>query len=373
MRWWDFDRDHAPSKRVYKGPFLSALTASSTHVCGGDFVCGISNSAEVRCFGNNATRVVDSEPKGEFEMVAAGTRHACAVSVSDVSSMALGEGTTCVIRVNGTITCFGDGNKPPQGFETAQFMELEARGRTFCGVLLVNYSLLCWGGDVFHSKPIVFERVLPGSCSPTSICRCGVLPGSGNTCGNGRAICKTCPETSPPQPAPATAAAGGGSRRRRMLFILLGAIGFGIGCVASACYLIFRSKNRGRIHDSGRLPPPPAATGADREPSIDTALSAFFSKAPGSAVEEYHMADLFDATDGFAEMHKIGSGGFGSVYRARLAGGRVVAIKRAKPPPSPPPATTAARLTPTTSTSRSSAGAAEEGGSVPGGAGIALP
>ncbi|KAG0491236.1 hypothetical protein HPP92_004634 [Vanilla planifolia] len=65
------------------------------------------------------------------------------------------------------------------------------------------------------------------------------------------------------------------------------------------------------------------------------------------------MADLFDATDGFAEMHKIGSGGFGSVYRARLAGGRVVAIKRAKPPPSPPPATTAARLTPTTSTSRS--------------------
>ncbi|KAG0493189.1 hypothetical protein HPP92_004183 [Vanilla planifolia] len=406
MRWWDFDRDHAPSKRVYKGPFLSALTASSTHVCGligdsgkpncwrwpelslppdlkftsisvgGDFVCGISMSTEVRCFGNNATRVVDSEPKGEFEMVAAGTRHACAVSVSgdmtcwgtgaplnslaDVSSMALGEGTTCVIRVNGTITCFGDGNKLPLGFETAQFMELEARGRTFCGVLLVNYSLLCWGGDVFHSKPIVFERVLPGSCSSTSICRCGVLPGSGNTCGNGRAICKTCPETSPPQPAPATAAAGGGSRRRRMLFILLGAIGFGIGCVASACYLIFRSKNRGRIHDSGRLPLPPAATGADREPSIDTALSAFFSKAPGSAVEEYHMADLFDATDGFAEMHKIGSGGFGSVYRARLADGRVVAIKRAKPPPSPPPATTAARLTPTTSTSRSSAAAAEE-------------
>lgn len=63
-------------------------------------------------------------------------------------------------------------------------------------------------------------------------------------------------------------------------------------------------------------------------------------------VEEYTMEALLAATEGFAEKHKIGSGGFGSVYRATLPNGRVVAIKRAKPPP-------AAARTPTASTSRS--------------------
>ncbi|PKU60727.1 serine/threonine-protein kinase-like protein CCR4 [Dendrobium catenatum] len=405
MRWWDFSQTPAPSKRVYKGPSLTALASGDFHVCGliggsgkpncwrwpeliipsdlrftaisvgGDFVCGLHDSSIARCFGSNASGVVGNEPKGEFASIAAGTQHACAVSisgelvcwgagapqgtVSEVSSLALGDGRTCAIRINGTVSCLGAGAELPPDFETAQFMSVEARGGAFCGVLTENYSVICWGNDVFHQNHVVFNQVLPGSCLPISTCRCGVLPGSGNTCGHSEAICQSCPRPFPPPPPPlsppprkppppsaqqaASISPTHSSNRRQLLFILLGAVGFGIGCLASACFLIIRAKNQsGRVHDSGRVPP--ATNAAD--PGINLSLSRLFTKGPSPMVEEYTIEALLAATEGFAEKHKIGSGGFGSVYRATLPNGRIVAIKRAKPPP-------AAARTPTASTSRS--------------------
>ncbi|XP_020597477.1 serine/threonine-protein kinase-like protein CCR4 [Phalaenopsis equestris] len=402
MRWWDFSQIPAPSKRVYKGPSLAALASGDSHVCGiigdsgkpncwrwpeltipsdlhftaisvgGDFVCGLHDSSIPRCFGSNASGVVGTEPKGDFTSIAAGTRHACTVSVSgelvcwgdgapsatvsEVSSLALGDSRTCVIRFNGTVFCLGAGAEPPPGFEMAQFMAVEARGGAFCGILTENYSLICWGNETFHHNPVIFSQVLPGSCRSISTCRCGILPGSGNNCGHGEAICQSClrpfpPPTSPPhpptRPPPQKPAASitptHPSNRRQLLFILLGSVGFGIGSLASACFLIIRAKKQnGRIHDSGRVPPSTNAA----YPTFNLNLSRLFAKGPSPMVEEYSIEALLAATEGFAEKHKIGSGGFGSVYRATLPNGRIVAIKRAKPQP-------AAARTPTASTSRS--------------------
>ncbi|PKA55967.1 Serine/threonine-protein kinase-like protein CCR4 [Apostasia shenzhenica] len=392
MRWWDFSQDPAPSKRVYGGAYLSALAASDSHVCGlvgdpgelscwrwrklsfpsglnltalsvgGDFLCGILGSGDLRCFGGNATGVVGNEPNGNFSLIAAGTRHACAISVSgelicwgagapedivgisfsDVASLALGDGRTCALRVNGTVICYGAGAEVPSSFASLEFMAIQARGRAFCGVLLDNYSLICWGADAFRRNPLVFRRVLPASCTSMASCQCGVLAGSGNTCSKGGVICLPCTSRRMPEIGSSNDGKGGGGRRR-LLFIVLGAVGFGIGCVASACFLIFRATiNRGRVHDAGRLSSHlPPATGV---PSVvDARLTRLFSGSPGLTVEEFPLQLLLAATGGFSEKQKIGSGGFGSVYRATLPDGRVVAIKRATPPPV---------VTPTGSTSR---------------------
>ncbi|KAK7853189.1 putative serine/threonine-protein kinase-like protein ccr3 [Quercus suber] len=59
--------------------------------------------------------------------------------------------------------------------------------------------------------------------------------------------------------------------------------------------------------------------------------------------KEFPLQMLLEATNNFSEDHKIGTGSFGSIYRATLNDGRVVAIKRAEIskvpdllPPSPP-------------------------------------
>ncbi|KAK8965973.1 Serine/threonine-protein kinase-like protein CCR4 [Platanthera guangdongensis] len=401
MRWWDIGRGPNVSKRVYEGPSMSALVAGDSHVCGlvgdtgepccwrwpelsfpsglrlsaisvgKDFVCGLSYSGEALCFGGNASGILGNEPKGEFSVIAAGTRHACVVSVSgemicwgagsptevasEISSLALGNDRTCVIRVNGTVTCFGAVAELPPGYETAQFMAMGARGSAFCGVLTENYSVICWGSDAFRRNSVVFNQVLPGTCSSISSCPCGVVPGSGNSCGHGGGICQSCPKQipspTPPPPAPAprpTAVSISPTipsrRRRRLLFIILGALGFGIGCLASASFFIIRAWNRGgRVHDLGRVPPEPNAG----NPSAEDRVFNLYSNGPGQTVVEYPMETLLSATESFAERHKIGSGGFGSVYRAVLPDGRVVAIKRGKAPPS------AAAATPSASNSRS--------------------
>jgi hypothetical protein len=44
----------------------------------------------------------------------------------------------------------------------------------------------------------------------------------------------------------------------------------------------------------------------------------------------FTMAELSRVTANFSESHKIGQGGFGSVFKGKLRNGQLVAIKRAK-------------------------------------------
>ncbi|KAG1370019.1 putative Serine/threonine-protein kinase-like protein ACR4 [Cocos nucifera] len=103
-------------------------------------------------------------------------------------------------------------------------------------------------------------------------------------------------------------------------------------------------RNRGRIHDTVELhagaaeaPLPPGVPSERLRPDIaeysNPPISRQLSIGHGSTIKEFPLAVLLAATDNFSDDHKIGSGGFGSVYRAVLDDGRVVAIKRAEPPP----------------------------------------
>ncbi|KAJ6805793.1 serine/threonine-protein kinase-like protein CCR4 [Iris pallida] len=393
MLWWDFAHTASlpDAKKVYQGPPVLSLSAGDSHVCGltaasrspycwrwphlplpdglnvtdiavgGDFLCVLLANRTVACFGGDAG-VVGREPPGRYIRLAAGSSHACGLSARDelvcwglgapraargpapVDSLALGNNRTCALYAGGRVVCWGEDVALPKDVAGAQFMSVEARGDAFCGVLLLNYSLVCWGSEAFHRKHVVFRQVLPGTCAPVSSCSCGVVPGSGTLCADG-AICRTCSRQSgAKQPQLNSPTPDNGRRvdkKRRLIFVLLGSIGIGLGTLAAALFFFyFRFGNRGgRVHDWARLNPrtPTRANAASptvrhgQESGIDRQLSQFLSKGHGATIEEFPIKLLLEITDGFSEANKIGSGSFGSVYRAKLADGRVVAIKRAEP------------------------------------------
>ncbi|URE25819.1 STYKc [Musa troglodytarum] len=398
MVWWDLYQESyygwSPDYRmVYSGPPLADLSAGDTHACGirggslprptcwrwnqltfpdgvyfsdiavgGDFVCGLLLSGEIRCFGYD-TGVVGQEPPGAYSTVAAGTWHACAVSGDgklvcwgegkpevgvipfEISSLALGENKTCALGCHGGVMCWGENSSLPPSLANTEFVAILAKGSTICGILRINYSLACWGSAVFCHKPAVFERVLPGTCMPTSSCRCGPLEGSGQLCANGRVVCSLCElgrEASspraplPPPPPPASPNAAATPRRRKTVFVVIGSVGFAIGLVTLILCLLYFARCNGRKHDSGaaRRPLAPGLPSALARPHcsgglhapIEWRFSSLFGRGYSAMVEEFPLSVLLAATDNFAESQKVGSGSFGSVYRATLDDGRVFAM-----------------------------------------------
>ncbi|CAO2141380.1 unnamed protein product [Urochloa humidicola] len=398
MRWWDLSKNNdGRAKRVYSGKPLRALAAGEYKVCGvlaggelhcwrwrgldipgelrfaavavGDgFVCGIldASPASIRCFGNDTgadhPAVSRAPAGGSYDVVAACGARACALSTAGgitcwgrgapevgeddagggYAALALGYTGVCGLRTNGTIRCFGGGSggrgaapEPPGALAGEQFLDVKAQGDSFCGVLMANYSLMCWGGREFAAaNRLVFGRVMPGPCAPMSSCKCGVLPGSANTCAAGSCVCMDCafqfnlavPNASAP---PAT-----GRRNRRALWIAVasGVGGFLVLLVALQLVLLLwcrrrrrRRRSRANERDSGgggggremQLPLMPAGMGSSREKGRHV-------------VEQFTLEALHVATDGFSDDRRIGTGSFGSVYRGTLPDGREVAIKRAE-------------------------------------------
>ncbi|KAG0529469.1 hypothetical protein BDA96_05G100800 [Sorghum bicolor] len=386
MRWWDLsgNGNGSRSKRVYMGPPLRALSSGGYRVCGvldsgelhcwrwrglnisrdlrfvdaavGDgFVCGIlkGTPASIRCFGNDtAAQAVKAAPEdGSFDVVAARGHRACALSTTGAltcwgrdpprvddaagtggyAALALGETGVCGLRTNFTIRCFGDGvAHPPPGLAHAQFLDVRAHGKAFCGVLMANYSLLCWGGAEFNAtNRLVFGRVMPGPCVPMSSCQCGVLPGSANLCDEGRCVCVDCAfELNVARPNASVLPGNGGGRSRRTMWIAIAAAGaaFLVFLVALQLALVLwcrrrRRRRRGNEQD---------ASGGALQSLMPPRLGSSRSRGPGSVVEHFTLDMLHAATDGFSDDSRIGTGSFGSVYRGTLPDGREVAIKRAE-------------------------------------------
>ena len=386
MRWWDLsgNGNGSRSKRVYMGPPLRALSSGGYRVCGvldsgelhcwrwrglnisrdlrfvdaavGDgFVCGIlkGTPASIRCFGNDtAAQAVKAAPEdGSFDVVAARGHRACALSTTGAltcwgrdpprvddaagtggyAALALGETGVCGLRTNFTIRCFGDGvAHPPPGLAHAQFLDVRAHGKAFCGVLMANYSLLCWGGAEFNAtNRLVFGRVMPGPCVPMSSCQCGVLPGSANLCDEGRCVCVDCAfELNVARPNASVLPGNGGGRSRRTMWIAIAAAGAAFLVFLAALQLALvlwcrrrRRRRRGNEQD---------ASGGALQSLMPPRLGSSRSRGPGSVVEHFTLDMLHAATDGFSDDSRIGTGSFGSVYRGTLPDGREVAIKRAE-------------------------------------------
>lgn len=392
--------------RVYTGPILTDLDSGNSHICGlvngsnslqcwqwkdsissfrannfstslavGDnFLCGLSELGRVECLGSNRN-IADHVPIGEFSVVEAGFRHACAISLSgslecwghlvgerpqgEFTSLALGEDRGCAIRRNGTVVCWGvNGFDLPESLRNESFVSIEAKRRVFCGVQAANLTLFCWGNEAFDSNPLVFNDVAPGPCRSRDKCACGLLPNYGEYCDHGLMICQPCvaaqPNPPPPPPpplplaSPPTALAPPSSRatsgkkwsRKMVAFMVVGSVGSFSSLLALLIFLFSRYfKIRGsRIHDSGRLEEGGSSQQSDETaqsqpiapPVLEKKLSHLISMGNGGHLEEFHLEVLLKATENFSEEYKIGTGSFGSVYHATLDDGRQVAVKRAE-------------------------------------------
>ncbi|XP_051123843.1 serine/threonine-protein kinase-like protein CCR4 [Andrographis paniculata] len=407
MVCWRFSLlgNNAAYKRIYTGPVLKELQSGNSHICGlvntsnslqcwqwrnhnfptqnlssslsvgEDFVCGLSDSQQVRCFStspNNAVTV--NVPKGRsFSKVGAGFRHACAVSFDGslecwgstigetppqglFSSVASGENRSCAIRsIDGTVVCWGENGlfRLPESLRNEPFIALEAKRRVFCGVAMSNYSLFCWGDDnTFYSNMLVFGDIVPGAC--TSHCACAPLPKFAEYCPQGQMICQPClprepaeppllpPSPQPPPPPPPPGPKGKWDRKM-VAFMVVGCFG-SVSLLVILCVFLFPRyvKIRStRIHDSGRLEEgegegdtaPQSGRRAQPQsslPQLEKKLSHLISMGNGGHLEEFTLEILLEATDNFSEDRKIGTGSFGSVYHAKLEDEREIAIKRAE-------------------------------------------
>ena len=374
-------------KRIYNGPAIKDLDAGNSHICGlvndtnrlecwqwqrfhpsrdhnfssvavgENFVCGLSAIGNITCVGNN-TNVVGGEPRGNYSVVSAGFRHACAISENNsldcwgkmegekpqgkFISLALGENRSCALWHNETVVCWGKNNfSLPERLQGTYFVTIEAKRSVFCGVVKANSSLYCWGNEILDSKLMVFDKVVPGPCS--SKCSCGILESSSDICGHGVFICKSCEGEASPSPPPLAAPPQShhtsGWNKKMVAFLVVGCVGSS-ALILVCCFFLYKyCKDRGcrRVHDSGRLDEPgttpenvPSPRQQQAPPVLEKRLSHLVSLGNGVPMEEFPLQMLLEATNNFSEDHKIGAGSFGSVYRATLDDGREVAIKRAE-------------------------------------------
>ncbi|XP_057457044.1 serine/threonine-protein kinase-like protein CCR4 [Lotus japonicus] len=400
MGCWRFSANasNVPFKRIYHGPVIEDIDSGNSHVCGlvrglglecwqwpgfnstssmsrnmsriavgENFVCGLSETGSVTCMGSN-TNVVGHEPVPgrNYSLLAAGFRHACAIS-GDGSldcwgdmegqkpqgrfiSLALGENRSCALGYDGLVSCWGSNNfSMPQRLKGTFFDAIVAKRSVFCGVVTSNYSLICWGSEIFESNTKVFVNVLPGPCR--NQCPCGPLSDSAKLCDPPAIICKPCqpavessfplePPQSPwtPPPLPTEPSAESGWSSKMVAFLVIGCV----GCSALLLALVFIIHRycKGkvcRVHDSGRLDDPPEAPAA--VPAVlEKRLSHVISMGNGGThLEEFSMQVLLQATNNFSEENKIGSGSFGFVYHATLEDGKEVAVKRAEITPQASP------------------------------------
>ncbi|XP_042062936.1 serine/threonine-protein kinase-like protein CCR4 [Salvia splendens] len=380
-------------KRIYNGTLLTDLTSSNSRICGihagagaecwpmrsggdagssggvfasslaagDDFLCGLSKSGEISCSGVDRNGTGDW-PTGKFNVVGAGFRDACGVRGNGslecwggnlagevpqggFKSVAIGEDRVCAIRADGRVVCRGRGEfSLPESLRDEEFVAIQGRRYIFCGVLNSNNSLVCWGDEVLDSDSFLFGDVVPLPCRVKEECGCGSWPNYGEYCvDEGLVMCQPCDPELPVAPArvptPVPPPSGGGKKwsRGMVAFMVVGCVGTLSTLVALCVFLFLRYiKIRGsRIHDSGRLEEgvgegEPGSPQLVRRPALEKKLSHLISTGNGGHLEEFSLGVLLMATDNFSEELKIGSGSFGSVYRATLEDGRLVAVKRAE-------------------------------------------
>ncbi|VAI76445.1 unnamed protein product [Triticum turgidum subsp. durum] len=367
--------DHDPTCWEWPGLDLPKGLDFSLIALGQDFLCGIvkGDDTAMRCYGGAMPSTPQFTADGvdvTFQTVAAGRRHACAVDKlgglvcwgdgnptvrldelpADMMAMALGRNTTCILAGNGTVRCWGV--KVPEEYTHTTFVSIEADGDTVCAVMTSNYSVVCWGNDGrFDGRHLVYNNTMPGACAPKSNCSCNIVPDSGRLCGTGGglggeelAVCSPCK-----QPLNAsrivvsngsTARLGDGAgdaKKKKTLFVGLGVASAGVLVIIVAgltFYVLASRKSEKKAHATVRLGESSSrrlCRDGDVEIMVMPARERSASQpARPLGCEEFTLKDLSRLTNAFAEEAKIGSGSFGSVYRAKLPDGREVAIKRAE-------------------------------------------
>ncbi|CAN6353625.1 unnamed protein product [Urochloa humidicola] len=391
------------------GQFPARVNGNFSNLVSGDgFSCAVeassSNASAVRCWGprGSAVQAGFANATSPVRYLAAGGAHACAVlasggvvcSGSDSSSaaanasaalpkdlfpygLAVGDSHACGLRrPNQTAVCWTLGGPTTTVSEPAwgtQFQFLVAGGNVTCGVVSIDYSVMCWSLDTV-AFPVPLPGILPGVCvrDDSSCGGCGYLAQSQQFCGGSGGICdafcsgsspppspRTPPSSPPPSSSPPAGSSSGSKRVSKawIAFCVVGAVGGFAGLCSIVYCLVFGFCSNKRVHNSVQPNITTTAAAVDNNNNNGAAAAAGGSpygspngsrarglfrrqlsrvmtrqrSGPSSfkdPAEEFTFAQLEAATKGFAPEAKIGEGSFGTVYRGKLPDGREVAIKR---------------------------------------------
>ncbi|XP_061374227.1 serine/threonine-protein kinase-like protein CCR1 [Gastrolobium bilobum] len=315
-------------------------------------VCGVSNvSGDLKCWGDSGS--YSDPPPVEVRLVSlsAGANHFCGVR-----------------KDNHLVECWGSFNSSvvPKGYG---FMAIASSDYTTCGIREDDLLLDCW--LVNASKPDFdppMELSSPGLCRASS---CGVeefafnvsvlnepdltslcvrqdlriCSPCGSNCSQGfflsspctRNEDRVCTACSLCQNSSCWGVCGLHSsvemhwHHFRRWMIIIGSSVLGFLLILTCGCLLPRLTACGKAQRQGTKKQSKSCIGKpEQEDDMNVGLhsSPSVASCPGLP-QVFRLSELKDATNGFKEFNELGRGSYGFVYKAALADGRVVAVKRA--------------------------------------------
>lgn len=359
-------------------------------VAGEGFTCGEVNDGGLVCWGPDSTRlrVSNSNVTESFSVLASGRSSVCGVSnvsgdlrcwgdpdsFSDpppmeirLVSLSAGANHFCGIRKdNHVVECWGNLNSSmvPKSYG---FLAIASSDYTTCGIREDDLLPDCW--LVNASKPDFdppLELSSPGLCKGsscnfgefafnvsvvngpdlTSLCvRQGlrICSPCGSNCSQGFFLSSPCTQNSDRvctacslcQNSSCHSVCGLHSSPelhnwhhlgRMVLIIGSSVLGFFLILTCGCLFPRLVAANSGRKKKNSK-----SCIGKkeeEDEENVGLHTSPSVASCPG-APQVFRLSELKDATNGFKEFNELGRGSYGFVYKANLADGRVVAVKRA--------------------------------------------
>ncbi|KAM0991023.1 hypothetical protein ACFX13_009586 [Malus domestica] len=331
------------------GPVLQNFTALAS---GRASVCGISDFGELNCWGD--ADLLDGHPNGtQYVSLAAGDHHYCGIR-----------------QDNHRVECWGMFNSSliPKA---SGFMAIASSDYTTCGIREDDLVIDCWAANATAS-PTDYDPPLqlcsPGLCTPgscgqgefafnastlnevdlTSLCvrkDLTICSSCGSNCSEGFFLsssctqhadrvctaCSLCQNSScwdicglqtPPE-----------MRKKlwnhvRRLVIIFGSSALGFLLILICWCLLPRLTSRKKEGSKKQFKSCIGKAELEADNNEDPNPPPSVIPCPGIA-QVFRLSELKDATNGFKEFNELGRGSFGFVYKAVLADGQQVAVKRA--------------------------------------------
>lgn len=321
---------------------------------GNGAICGVKEvSRQVKCWGDNHSF---GNPPTEIHLVslAAGAEHFCGIREDN-------HGIECWGNFNSTLVPKGSG-----------FLAIASTDFVTCGIRETDLVIDCWFSD--YLKPVVdydppLQLCSPGLCTPgscgedrfafnasflnepdlTSLCTrkgLSICSHCGLDCSEGFFLsspcsanadrvctaCSLCQNSSCWDVCRLQSSSQMHQKRRgstRQLLIIVVSSTAGVTLILICWYLlpfvIRRKFEDGKRNQFGScIGTPELENGVSSDPNPLVSAPPF----PGIA-QVFRLSELKDATSGFKEFNELGRGSYGFVYKAVLADGRQVAVKRA--------------------------------------------
>ncbi|KAL5546176.1 hypothetical protein UlMin_005863 [Ulmus minor] len=322
---------------------------------GKNSICGISESSmEIKCWGETNWPI--GPPNGtQFVSLAAGSRHFCGIRADN-------HGVECWGSFNSSSILKGSG-----------FKAIASTDFTTCGIREDDLVLDCWVSNSSDlAPPVVYDPPLelcsPGLCSPgscndgefafnasilnepdlTSLCarkELKICSPCGSNCSEGFFLSSSCTENSDRVCTACSLCQNSSCREvcglhspseviklwhhlRRVSIIVGSSVSVLLLILLGGCVLPRLISSRADEGSKKQFKSCIGKPELEIETNGESHSTSSVAPCPGIA-QVFRLSELKDATNGFKEFNELGRGSYGFVYKAVLADGRHVAVKRA--------------------------------------------